>query len=60
MREPFKSDAAEDIPYVTINGEKIDARDRQAIDEAFKKVAQQRDRVVASYSKHRTCGRGRT
>ena len=27
------------IPYVTINGQKIDARDRHAIDEAFKQVA---------------------
>ena len=59
MREPIKS-TAEDIPYVTINGEKIDARDQQAIDEAFKKVAQQRDRVVASYAKHLHGDRGRT
>lgn len=60
MREPIKRDAAEGIPYVTINGEPIDARDRQALDEAFKKVARQRDRVVASYAKHLTCDRGRT
>ena len=60
MRKPIKRDAAEGIPYVTINGEKIDARDQQAIDEAFKQVARQRDRVVASYSKHLHGGRGRT
>lgn len=60
MREPLKSAVSESVPYVTINGEQIDARDRPALDEAFKKVARRRDRVVASYSKHRTCGRGRT
>ena len=60
MSEQFKSDAAEVIPYVTINGQPIDARDRLALDEAFKKVARQRDRVVASYAKHLTCDRGRT
>ena len=60
MREQIKSAASESVPYVTINGEQIDARDQQAIDEAFKKVARLRDRVVASYLKHLTCGRGRT
>lgn len=60
MREQCKKAAAEGIPYVTINGEQIDARDQQAIDEAFKKVAKQRDQVVASYAKHLTCARGRT
>ena len=52
MSEQCKKVAADGIPYVTINGEQIDARDSQAIDEAFKKVARQRDRVVASYAKH--------
>lgn len=60
MREQIKSAASESVPYVTINGEQIDARDQQAIDEAFKQVARQRDRVVASYSKHLHGGRGRT
>ena len=49
MREQIKSAASESVPYVTINGEQIDARDQQAIDEAFKQVARLRDRVVASY-----------
>ena len=60
MSEQFKKAAAEGIPYVTINGEQIDARDRQALDEAFKKVARQRARVVASYSKHFNRARDRT
>ena len=60
MSEPIKRDASESVPYVTINGEQIDARDPQAIDEAFKKVARQRDRVVASYAKHFNCARDRT
>ena len=42
----------EETPYVTINGQKIDARDQQAIDEAFKRAARQRDQIVASYTKH--------
>ena len=49
---PCKRGADEGTPYVTINGQKIDARDQHAIDEAFKKVASLRDQVVASYSKH--------
>lgn len=60
MREQCKKVAAEDIPYVTINGEQIDARDRQAIDEAFKRIAKTRDRVVASLRKHFHGDRGRT
>ena len=60
MREQCKKTDAEGIPYVTINGEQIDARDRQALDEAFKQLARLRDQVVVSYSKHLTCGRGRT
>ena len=35
-----------ETPYVTINGQKIDARDQQAIDEAFKRAARQRDQIV--------------
>ena len=60
MREPFKRDASESVPYVTINGAQIAARDQHAIDEAFKKVAWQRDRVVASWRKHLHRARGRT
>ena len=52
MSERFKSDADKGIPYVTIHGQTTDARDPHAIDEAFKKVARLRDRIVASYSKH--------
>ena len=60
MREPIKRDAAEGIPYVTSNGEQIDARDRHALDEAFKGIAKTRDRVVASLRKHFHGDRGRT
>ena len=42
MNKRPKRAVAEDIPYVTINGQKIDARDRHALDEAFKQVARQR------------------
>ena len=52
MRKRQKRDADEGTPYVTINGQKIDARDRPAIDEAFKQVARLRDRLVLSYAKH--------
>lgn len=52
MRKRPKRDADEGIPFVTINGQKIDARDRHAIDEAFKQVARLRDRLVASFEKH--------
>ena len=60
MREPLKRDASEGIPYVTINGQRIDARNQQAIDEAFKRIAKTRDRVVASLRKHLHGARGRT
>ena len=52
VSERQKRDADEGTPYVTINGKKIDARARQAIDEAFKKMARQRDRVVSSFEMH--------
>ena len=52
MRKRQKRDADEGIPYVTINGQKIDTRDRHAIDEAFKPVARLRYRLVASFEKH--------
>ena len=42
----------EDTPYVTIDGQKIDGRDQQALDDAFRRVARQRDWVVTSYTKH--------
>ena len=47
-----KRDADEGIAYVTINGQQIDARDQHALDEAFKRVARLRDRLVVSYAKH--------
>ena len=59
MSEKLKK-VAEGIPYVTINGEQIDARDQQAIDEAFKRIAKTRDRVVASLRKHLGGDRGLT
>ena len=52
MSKRQKRDADEGIPFVTINGEQINARDRLALDEAFKKVARLRDRLVASFEKH--------
>ncbi|MDE2812807.1 MAG: hypothetical protein OXM01_07285 [Gemmatimonadota bacterium] len=60
MREPLKRDASESVPYVTINGEPIDARDRQALDEAFKKVARLRDQALASLRKHLSRANDRT
>lgn len=39
-------------PVVTINGQPIDTSDQDAIDEAFKRIARTRDRVVASLHKH--------
>ena len=60
VREPIKRDASESVPYVTINGQRIDARDRQALDEAFKRIAKTRDRVIASLRKHLGGDRGRT
>ena len=36
----------EETPYVTINGQKIDARDQQAIDEAFKRAARPNSRQL--------------
>ena len=52
MSKRPKRDADSGLPYVTINGQKIDARDQQAIDEAFKRAARQWDQIVASYTKH--------
>ena len=52
MSERPKRDADEGTPYVMINGQQIDGRDPCAIDEAFRKIAQQRDRLVASLEKH--------
>ncbi|MDE2812802.1 MAG: hypothetical protein OXM01_07260 [Gemmatimonadota bacterium] len=52
MRKRPKRDADSGLPYVTINGQQIDARDRPAIEEAFKQVARLRDRLVLSYAKH--------
>ena len=52
VRERPKREKDEGIAFVTINGQPIDASDPRAIDEAFKKIARQRDRLVASFAKH--------
>lgn len=52
MIEQKKSNTSEGIPYVMINGQKINARDEHAIEEAFKKVARLRDQLLASYEKY--------
>ncbi len=47
-----KRDDDEGIPYVTIDGQKIDARDRHAIDEAFKQLARLRDQLVLKHAQY--------